>query len=164
MISELDIYVLLKLCALGPRTLGQGKLAAEIGVSPSSVNSSLKQLNLARLYNPEESRPRKRAVLEACLHGARYFLPVKWGTASVGVPTAWASSAYEGKLLVSGALPPVWPSIDGGVKGIALEPLHPSAPAASATDPTFYKLLSLFDSIRSGSAREVEMAKKLFQS
>ena len=50
-------------------------------------------------------------------------------------------------------LPAVWPWRDGETRGIALEPLYKTAPAAALRDPVLYQSLALLDAIRDGRAR-----------
>jgi hypothetical protein len=54
--------------------------------------------------------------------------------------------------------PPVWPHPKGGVRGVALSPIHRAAPEAALKDPKLYELLALLDAIRTGRAREREIA------
>jgi hypothetical protein len=56
-------------------------------------------------------------------------------------------------------LPPVWPWREGGTRGIALEPLYRTAPAAALRDPILYGLLALVDVIRDGRARGRKIAE-----
>ena len=58
---------------------------------------------------------------------------------------------------------PVWPYADGSVRGVALTPLYPSAPAAALRSPALYENLALFDALRMGNARERKLAVKLFE-
>ncbi len=50
---------------------------------------------------------------------------------------------------------------EGTVRGVALAPLYPTAPEAARKDSALYELLALFDAVRSGQAREREIAQKL---
>jgi hypothetical protein len=59
--------------------------------------------------------------------------------------------------------PPVWPALEGTVRGIALVPLYPSAPAAALRDAELYENLALFDAVRAGNARERSLAQRLFE-
>ena len=59
--------------------------------------------------------------------------------------------------------PPVWPSKNGAVRGLALHPLYPSVPEAAERNPALGELLALFDAVRSGSAREHALAVALLE-
>ena len=52
----------------------------------------------------------------------------------------------------------VWPHPNGSVRGIGVEPLHPSVPFAAMQDEKLYEMLALFDALRVGKARERNMA------
>jgi hypothetical protein len=67
----------------------------------------------------------------------------------------------QDKLANSGELPPVWPDPMGSVRGIALDPLHDSAPEISRHDPALTELLTLTDGIRLGDARVRGLAEEL---
>ena len=54
----------------------------------------------------------------------------------------------------------VWPHPNGTVRGIGVEPLHPSVPFAAMQDAKLYEMLALFDALRVGRARERGMAHK----
>jgi hypothetical protein len=46
---------------------------------------------------------------------------------------------------------------------MSLAPLYPSVPEAAMRDEKLYAMLSLFDAIRAGQAREREAAKQLLE-
>ena len=78
-----------------------------------------------------------------------------------GMPTAYAAPPLAKLLLGTAAEPPpVWPDPDGEVRGIAFRPLHKLAPQAARADNNLYELLTLVDAVRSGRAREREIATK----
>ena len=58
---------------------------------------------------------------------------------------------------------PVWPHPNGPVRGMSLAPLYPSVPEAAMRDEKLYAMLSLFDALRAGQAREREAAKRLLE-
>src|SRR5438309_19054 len=58
-------------------------------------------------------------------------------------------------------LPPVWPTPDGEVRGLAVEPLHLAVLELAADDPWMYDLLALIDGIRLGDARVRALAREL---
>jgi hypothetical protein len=63
----------------------------------------------------------------------------------------------------SGDPVPVWPHPKGMARGLSLAPLYPSVPDAALKDERLYAVLTLFDAIRSGQAREREAAQKLLE-
>ena len=52
------------------------------------------------------------------------------------------------------------PYPEGQHRGVSLEPLYKTAPAAALRDPGFYEMLALIDAIREGRARERKLAEK----
>jgi hypothetical protein len=69
------------------------------------------------------------------------------------VPTAWSAPPLATRLagLDEDAL--VWPDAEGTSRGIALEPIHPSVPAAVRGDGTLHERLALVDALRAGGPR-----------
>jgi len=61
-------------------------------------------------------------------------------------------------------LMPVWPDPDGEMRGVALKPLFHSVPKAAREDPKLYEWLALVDALRTGRARERELAAKIIGS
>jgi hypothetical protein len=55
-------------------------------------------------------------------------------------------------------MPVVWADPQGTVRGEALEPLYRSVPEAARADAQLYEWLALVDAVRSGRARERELA------
>ena len=45
-------------------------------------------------------------------------------------------------------------------RGVTVEPLYKTAPAAALRDPFLYELLALIDALREGRARERKLAEK----
>ena len=59
----------------------------------------------------------------------------------------------------------VWPDANGKQRGIALKPIYHSVPKALRENPDqdFYELLAIVDVIRSGRARERNLAVQLLK-
>lgn len=156
--------MLFKIAAKGEKTWSQMSLARELGMSSGSVNVALERSRIARLYSPDRRRVRYHALGEAVNAGGRYFFAVELGPRARGMPTASGGPALRGILPEISGQTPVWPSSDGDGRGPSIEPLHPSVPAASRDDPALYRLLTLFDSVRIGDARERGLALVELQS
>ena len=109
--------------------------------------------------------PNKAACEECLVHGVKYFFQVKLGERVRGIPTSYAAPAFKGLISIGNDPVPVWPCMDGDQIGVALEPLYRSVPKSLVNypDPLFYKLLALIDAIRTGRARERELAIKLLK-
>lgn len=159
-----DLYVLLALAALKDQGTTYPELAAFSGLSMSEIHGALKRAQVARLLIFEGRRPRilMTQFKDLLYHGARYVYPAVLGGLVAGVPTGYAAAPLNAHIAPSAEPPPVWPSIDGKVRGISLVPLYPSAPAAALRSPALYENLALFDALRAGNVREQNLAIKLF--
>jgi hypothetical protein len=151
-----DILVLLKLAAGAPSWTFDS-LAHQLGLSASAIHRSLGRAEAAGLYDGRRRQIKAAALLEFLSHGLRYAFPAQWSGEARGRPTAWGAPPLA-KQLVSSSNPPVWPDAQGKARGIALKPLHPSAPDAASRDKRLWELLALVDAIRIGNARERNLA------
>lgn len=156
-----DIMVVLKLCTYEHKRPAMSVIAADLHMSPSEIHAAIKRLHQARLlHGPEmQEKPNLSALEEFLLHGVKYAFPAEHGEVTRGVPTSFAAPSLKNEIF-SDDLPPVWPWRDGETRGIALELLYRTAPAAALRDPMLYELLALVDAIRDGRARERKIAEK----
>jgi len=161
-----DFYLLLALAACRNQGTTYPELASFTGLSMSEVHGALKRAETARLLFFEAKRPRilLPAFKEFLFHGARYAFPAVRGSMVAGVPTAHAAPPLNAQIVPSADPAPVWPSIEGSVRGIGLIPIYPSAPAAALRSPALYENLALFDALRAGNARERALAQDLFEA
>ena len=161
-----DFYLLLALLACPDQPTTYPELAAFSGLSMSEVHGALKRAEVARLLFFDEKRPRVLlpAFREFLFHGAKYAFPATRGSMVAGVPTAHAAPPLNAHIAPSTDPAPVWPSIEGSARGMALIPLYPSAPAAALRDKALYENLALFDALRAGNARERSLAQSLFET
>lgn len=163
MLKPQDIFVLLKLVVMGSRPWSYTILAVELGMSSSQIHSAVKRALAAKLAVRQNEKivPNFRNLEEFLIHGLKYVFWAEQGEMTRGMPTAYAAPPLA-ELLVSTAAepPPVWPDPDGEIRGIAFRPLHKLAPQAARADKNFYELLTLVDAVRSGRAREREIATK----
>ncbi len=160
-----DLYLLLALAACRNKGTTYPELAAFCGLSMSEVHSALKRAEAARLLAFEDKRPRilLPPFKEFLFHGAKYAFPPTRGSLVAGVPTGYAAAPLNAHIAPSADPVPVWPSMEGKARGVALTPLYPSAPAAALRDATLYEHLALFDAIRAGNTRERILAQRLFE-
>ena len=160
-----DLYVLLALLSRGEGTVTYPDLAAQTGMAASAVHGALKRAVVSRLLIFQERRPviLKAQLKEFLLSGAKYAYPPVWGEMSRGVPTGYAAPPLNGIIAPSADPVPVWPSAKGTARGLSLAPLYPSVPEAALRDEKLYALLTLFDAIRSGQARERNAARDLLE-
>jgi hypothetical protein len=156
MLKPQDILVLLKLAA-GASSWTFDSLTHELGLSASAIHRSLQRAEAANLYDGRRREVRAASLIEFLSHGVQYVFPASWSGEARGLPTAWGAPPLS-ELLTSSANPPVWPYAKGKARGIALKPLHPSAPDAAREDKKVWELLALVDAIRIGNARERALA------
>lgn len=158
-----DVVVLLKLLVSRGKVLPFGALAEQLAMSASEVHASVGRAMEARLVNvvSDHLQPTKAALKEFLLHGAKYAFPGTFGAVTRGVPTGYAAPPLVTLVSQPDELPPVWPDPSGDRRGMALYPLYPTVPHAARTDPALYECLALFDALRSGAARERQLATQL---
>jgi hypothetical protein len=181
MLKPQDIVILLKILSMmvlnknvQDESLSQNKLATLLCMSASEVNAGIKRLVLSGLLAPvltDDSKnkitflPSKSACEECLISGVKYFFPVELGAYTRGIATSYAAPILEKHFILGDDPIPVWPYGEGDKRGLALEPLYSSVPKSLTQfpDPTFYELLVLVDAIRSGRARERNIATTLLK-
>jgi hypothetical protein len=109
------------------------------------------------------ARPHSHNLAEFALHGAKYAFAAKKLPLVVGVPTSHSAPAFAG-VFAPGSSDFVWPHPNGSMRGVGVEPLHPSVPFAAMQDAKLYEMLALFDALRVGKARERGMALERLQT
>lgn len=164
-IKSQDIVVLAKLIARQRgKDWSQNSIAFELCLSPSQVNSALKRLVTSGLITPYHPPGKPEPILQACeeffVHALKYIFPAKLGEMARGIPTSYSAPSLKDQIIVGSDPIPVWPYGEGEKRGVALKPLYSSVPESISKhpDPLFYDLLSLIDAIRSGRAREKQIA------
>lgn len=165
MLKPQDIIVLAKILAdQGDNNWSQNSIAYKLCLSPSQINSAFKRLVLARLMTPYHPPQKPQPIIQACeeffIHGLKYIFPAQVGEITRGVPTSYAAPSLNSQIVTGNDPIPVWPYGEGTARGAALKPLYPSVPESvmKHPDPLFYDLLTLIDAIRSGRAREKQIA------
>ena len=164
-IKPQDVVVLIKLLThQGDRSWSQNSVAFELCLSPSQINSAFKRLVGAGLITPYRPPNKPQPIIQACeeffIHGLKYIFPAKLGEIARGVPTSYSGPSLKDQIAMGNDPIPVWPYGEGEVRGVALKPLYSSVPESviKHPDPLFYNLLTLIDAIRSGRAREKQIA------
>lgn len=160
-LKSLDVLVLLKMIADKGRPWSYSGLSEDLGVSVSQVHAAVRRAAAARLMEDgDKPRPYRPHLKEFLIHGMKYCFPAEQGRLTRGIPTAYAAPPLNSIILEASDLPPVWPSSKGQVRGTALLPIHRAVPEAASRDSRLYELLALLDSIRTGRARERELAAR----
>jgi hypothetical protein len=157
-----DIFVLLKLIAIGKSDWSYAGLAVDLAMSPSEVHAAIKRAHRAQLCFENQSRmvPNTSNLSEFLIYGIRYVFIPERGEITRGMPTIFAAAPLVDKLVSSGDLPPVWPDPEGDTRGQSFSPLYQSAPAAARKDEKLYQLLVLVDALRGGNTRERKIASR----
>jgi len=158
-----DIVVLLKLAGLRSEWTVRS-LEGDIGISRAGVHRSLQRLEAAGLYDAGMRCVNIAQAEEFLVHAVKYLFPPEMKGEARGVLTAWAASPLVDELAPQDGLPPVWPDPHGQHRGIAVEPLHSSAPEISRRDPALAQKLALVDAMRMGRARDRGVAEALLSS
>jgi hypothetical protein len=163
-IKSQDVVVLAKLLAQPDNKWSQNSLAFELCLSPSQVNSAFKRLISAGLITPYHPPNKPEPIMKACeeffIHALKYIFPAKLGEIARGIPTSYSGPSLKTQIVFGNDPAPVWPYGEGEERGVALKPLYSSVPDSISKhpDPIFYDLLTLIDAIRSGRAREKQLA------
>lgn len=157
-----DVAVLLKIMILQNRPWMKKDLAQELFISPAEIGHSLNRSQLAGLIDPLQKKVLKKSFLEFLIHGLPYVFPVRPGSLTLGVLTAYSAPVLN-KYIVSNEKV-VWPFPTGKAKGHAITPLYKGAIEASLRDAELYELLCLCDALRIGRLREKLKAKELLEA
>jgi hypothetical protein len=155
-----DIFILLKLVALGEGQWSYVSLAGDLFMSASEVHAGIKRAVTAHLIDSQRGRPLKKSLEEFLVHGVKYAFPPDHGGLTRGVPTGYAAPPLNNMISMPNEPPPVWPDPDGDTRGNEFSPLYKSVPKAASIDKILYELLAIVDAIRDGRARERDIAIK----
>jgi hypothetical protein len=155
----IDLLVALKLVAHDGEPSSVRQLEEELGLSKSAVANSLHRLVALDLVKNEPTGRRvNKLLLRDCLqHAVRWIAPAHVGDFELGLSTAHTNPGLKEKL-VGDDDPVVIPLPHGPVRGRAVSPLHPLAPAAAAKDAKLHRLLAVVDAFRIGRARDRQLA------
>jgi len=161
-LQPIDLLVALKVAVDAPAVRSVRDLEEELGLSKSAVSTSLRRLRGLGLVREGEEGRRvpKRMLLECVEHVARWIAPATVGDYELGLPTAHSEASVRAQLLGAEADTLVIPLPHGPVRGRAVSPIHPLAPAAAARDPRLHRMLALVDTFRVGRARERAIAAR----
>lgn len=160
MLNGQDVVLLLKL-ARQESDWTVRSLEAELGIPRAGVHRSLRRLNASGLYDLNRRRTNLSHAEEFLTHAVKYLFPPEFSGETRGIPTAWAARPLVDELAPQSDAPPVWPDPHGRQRGIALTPIHPTAPEIARRDPELAERLALLDAIRTGDARIRNLAIEL---
>ncbi len=153
-----DIVILLKIVALRGFEWSYPSLAHDIFMSVSEVHAGVKRAGAARLFDLQRRVPLKKALEEFLIHGVKYAFPPTRGGLVRGMPTGYAAPPLVDLIMQPNEPPPVWPYLEGRVRGHDFSPLYKSVPMAAEIDKNLYEFLTLVDALREGRARGKKIA------
>lgn len=159
-----ELLVLFKVAAHAPRAWTYAELAEALHISSGEAHASVRRAKGAGLAVTTEGNrwvPVRSALLEFAVHGARYAFPATIGPVRRGVATSYGAQPLSMLVNASAEGAPVWPHVQGTVRGPSLSPIYRTAPQAALADPVLHEWLALLDALRAGRARERELARKL---
>ena len=159
-----DILVLFKLLISGGRKIPYSEYAKDIYLSTSELHASIKRLEKNGLFSSDMNIVVVPFVKEFLFHGAKYVFPPELGVKTRGIPTSYGAKPLKKELLQPDEEIPVWPDPEGTHKGVSFLPIYKSAPKAAKKDAKLYRLLTLFDAIRSERARIRKIAEELMDT
>ena len=161
-----DLAVLFKLVALAGQWLPYQEMARQMFLSPFETHAAIQRLVACRLARTAEGggvRPIMSVLHPFVVYGAAYVYPAVRTEITVGFATAFGAAPMKEHVLFSDELPPVWPHPEGKVRGQGLLPLYEKAPLAALEHAALAELLTLFDALRIGQARERTLASQLLE-
>jgi hypothetical protein len=162
MLKPQDLVVAVRLAMPVARPWTYPELGASLCMSASEAHAAVKRASQCGLVDGDSRKARRSALLEFIVHGLRYVLPPSWSGVARGIPTSYAAAPLNVSIVQGqGELPPVWPHPAGQTRGQGLRPIYKSVPAAALLDAQLYEWMVLLDAIRSGRARERELAVRL---
>ena len=153
-----DILILLKVLAINRTDWSYSFLANELCMSPAEVHAGIKRASTAGLIDISRKEIIRASLTEFVIHGVKYAFPVVHGSITRGIPTSYAGPPLNNHFSFSEDIVPVWPDLEGEVRGVEFSPLYKSVPCAVKKDLELYQLLVLVDAIRDGRARERQYA------
>lgn len=161
-----DLLVALKIAVNEDRVITFAELGHELSMSTSEVHAATLRAEMSRLVTRESGQLQANRVslLEFILHGVKYVFPALLGGITRGMATGIAASPLRKFFSQTEALNTVWPDTLGEERGLSLQPLYPSVPAAARADSHLYEVLVLVDALRVGAAREREIAESELMS
>lgn len=162
-----DLLVLLKAAAHPPQHWTYAALGSALYMSASETHASVKRAvasGLAVASARGQWRPARGSLLEFVVHGVRYVWPATLGPVRRGVPTAFGAEPLASHVNSAPGEAPVWANPTGTAKGPTLSPLYRTAPQAALADPALHRMLALVDALRTGRARERDLATQLLET
>lgn len=152
-----DIVILLKKTTSDGKNKLNKDIANSLGISASEVSESMERSRISQLVDNCKERVNILALKDLLVYGLRYVFPIQLGNVVRGIPTFTSALPISDKIM-EGKDKYVWPSKNGTIRGISIEPLYKTVTEAVAQDDELYQLLVITDTLRIGRVREREIA------
>ena len=155
-----DLLVALKIAVNSDRMMTFMELGHELSMSTSEVHAATRRAEMSHLIIREfgQLRAIRLSLQEFILHGVKYVFPAVQGTVTRGMLTGIAAPPLNKFFPQNEILGAVWPDPQGEERGLSIQPLYPSVPAAARADSRLYEILVIVDALRAGAARDREIA------
>ncbi len=154
-----DIVVLLKILTYDKHHWTQTELSKALLISVSEISGALERNRIAGLINQSKRKVNTLALKDFLVSGLKYVFPAQIGAPARGIVTACSASPIKEQLF-AGIDNYVWPYYKGTKRGLSVIPLYESIPKFIENDPDLYEYLVIVDTLRTGKAREIEIAIK----
>lgn len=159
-----DILVLLKIFLKKNERILIKQLAHELFISASEVHAAIQRLKKSRLLREDPLSQMNKinigAMEEFLIHGFKYVFPLEEGKEGRGTATLHSAPPLDERMQQEDNDIFVWPYEFGNIRGKTIKALYPSVPKAVEHDKDLYELLVILDGIRSGRARESQIASE----
>lgn len=163
-----DVVVAITIALKNEERWSFPSIASAAVLSLSEAHAAVKRASKARLLAQSPKSLGKivavrENLIEFLVHGAKYAFPPERGGIVRGMPTAHSAPVLRDRIAAANDAALVWPHPNGDARGEALHPLYKTAPQAALKNPKLYDALALVDAIRSGNARERELAARILR-
>lgn len=139
--------------------------SSKLGLSLSVIHRSISYLQSAALLDEESGRVNKKRFFDFAVNSIGILFPIELRSPTSGIATTLSAGIFDSKYAVqSGGKDYVWPSPLGNDSGVALSPIHKSAPSLALDSSYAYKILAALDSIRLERVREKTIASDYLRS
>jgi hypothetical protein len=151
-----DIVILLQIVIWEDRDWQFQDLARSLYISGAEVSESLHRSSMAGLVDYHRDKVNRLSFFEFLQYGLPYVFPQSPGPMVKGMPTAHSYPALKEKIISEQVY--VWPDVEGGAYGQAIEPLYPNQIKAAKENEQLYEALAMLDIYRAGRSREIKFA------
>ena len=140
-------------------------LSDELKLGLSAVHRSISHCQQVALLDSDNGRVNVRRFFEFAIHSLGILFPVEVKGPTSGIATTLSAGIFPSSFAIqAGEHEFVWPSAVGEHNGLAIEPIHKSAPFLAISSRYSHRILAAFDSIRLERPREKNLASEYLRS